>query len=180
QPALESSPGRPPGNSGESTPHAREGRRDSTGRTTRQQMGDAPAVPIAEKRSRPEQPDDLPGNHRRGKSPRLAMPLGERLVAEGWVTPEQVAAALEANGRIGGFLGETMLEMGLVTAAQLGSVLEEIYGIPYVDLAATTIDPGAVALGPEKLARQKLVLPLRLEHDRLVPAMVDPLDHCAA
>src|SRR5947209_8414813 len=73
QPAPESSPGSPPGKAGESTPHAPEGRRESTGRTIQQQLGDAPAVPIEEKRSRPEQPDDLPGNHRRGKSPRLAM-----------------------------------------------------------------------------------------------------------
>src|SRR5207245_8017842 len=114
---------------------------------------------------------------------RLSSPslrFGERLVAAGMATPEQVEAALEVKRRTGGFLGETMLEMGFVTAAQLGSVLEEIYGVAYVDLAATTIDPEAVALVPEKLARQRLFLPLRIEQDRLVTAMVDPLDLCAA
>src|SRR5438552_923036 len=111
-----------------------------------------------------------------GRPSRHSMRLGERLIAAGWVTADQIEAALEVKRRTGSFLGETMLEMGFITAAQLGSVLEEIYGVPYVDLAATVIESEAVALVPEKLARQKLFLPLRLEQDRLVTAMVDPLD----
>jgi type IV pilus assembly protein PilB len=107
---------------------------------------------------------------------RLSLRLGERLIEEGWVSSEQLEAALEVKRRTGGFLGETLLEMGFITAAQLGSVLEEIYGVPYVDLNAATIDPAAVALAPEKLAREKLILPLTLEHERLLTAMVDPLD----
>jgi type IV pilus assembly protein PilB len=106
--------------------------------------------------------------------------IGDRLCAGGWVTLEQLEAALEAKLRTGGFLGETLLEMGFVTAAQLGSVLEQIYDVPYVDLAATSIEPEAVALIPEKLAQQKRILPLRVEADRLVTAMVDPLDLSAA
>jgi type IV pilus assembly protein PilB len=102
--------------------------------------------------------------------------LGERLLAEGWVTPSQLAAALETKQQAGGFLGETLLEMGSISAAQLGAVLAEIYGVPYVDLTTTVIDPAAVALAPERLAQEKLLLPLRIERDCLVTAMVDPLD----
>src|SRR5205809_2133455 len=71
--------------------------------------------------------------------------LGERLLAEGWVTPPQLEAALEAKQRAGGFLGETLLEMGFVSPTQLGAVLADIYGVPYVDLATTVIDSAAVA-----------------------------------
>jgi type IV pilus assembly protein PilB len=113
--------------------------------------------------------------------PRLfGMRLGERLVASGSVTPKQLAEALEAKRHTGGFLGETMLEMGFLTAPQLGAILEEIYGVPYEGLTTSTIDPAVVALVPEKLAQQKLILPLRIEHDRLVTAMADPLDLSAA
>jgi type IV pilus assembly protein PilB len=107
---------------------------------------------------------------------RLSLRLGERLIDEGWVDSEQLEAALEVKRRTGGFLGETLLDLGYISAAQLGSVLEEIYGVPYVDLGSATIDPAAVALVPEKLARQNLILPMRVEQDRLVTVMVDPLD----
>ena len=52
---------------------------------------------------------------------------------------------LEVQRRNGGFLGEILVEMGFITAAQLGRILEEIYGVPYVDLSATRIDPAVVS-----------------------------------
>src|SRR5204862_1635216 len=91
---------------------------------------------------------------------RLKMRLGERLTAEGWVTYEQMEQGLEVQRRSGGFLGEILVDMGFITAAQLGRILEEIYGVPYVDLSATRIDPAIVALIPEKLAQQRRILPL--------------------
>jgi type IV pilus assembly protein PilB len=123
---------------------------------------------------------DLPGSLGAMAPRLLGMRLGERLVAVGSVTPRQLAEALEVKRRTGGFLGETMLEMGFLTAPQLGAILEEIYGVPYEDLSASTVDPAVVALVPEKLAQQKLILPLRIEQDRLVTAMADPLDLSAA
>src|SRR5260370_1253077 len=48
---------------------------------------------------------------------RHSMRLGERLIAAGWVKPDQIEAALEVKRRSGGFLGETMLEMGVITEA---------------------------------------------------------------
>src|SRR5260370_41792786 len=98
--------------------------------------------------------DRLPTADPPGRSSRPALRLGERLAAEGWVTPEQIEAALEVKRRTGGFLGETMLEMGFLTAAQLGAVLAEIYGVAYVDLGATTIEPEAGALVPQEVAGQ--------------------------
>jgi type IV pilus assembly protein PilB len=121
--------------------------------------------------------DRAPGAERRA---RRALRLGERLVADGIVTPGQVEEAVAAKRQSGGFLGETLLGLGHVTPAQLGAVLEQIYDVPYLDLSAVSIDPAAVALVPESLARQKLILPIRIEDERLIVAMVDPLDLCAA
>jgi type IV pilus assembly protein PilB len=47
-------------------------------------------------------------------------------------------------------------------------------GIPYVDLAHAMIDPSAVALIPESLARRYAVVPVGFEGDDLVVAMADP------
>src|SRR5262249_22207008 len=85
-----------------------------------------------------------------------------------------------ANRQSGGFLGETLLGLGHITPAQLGAVLEQVYDVPYLDLSAVSIDPAAVALIPEPLARQELILPIRSEEERLIVAMVHPLDLCAA
>src|SRR2546428_9537509 len=48
--------------------------------------------------------------------------------------------------------------------------------LPLVNLASARIDPKAVKLIPEALARKRRVLPLVLEGDHLVIAMADPLD----
>jgi type IV pilus assembly protein PilB len=102
--------------------------------------------------------------------------LGDRLIAKGWITSQQLEEVLAVQQRTGGFLGEILLSMGLIAVDQLGPVLEEIYRVPYVDLSHTPVDPAAVRLVPSSLAQRRRVLPLRLEGDRLVTAMVDPLD----
>src|ERR1051326_5119545 len=84
-------------------------------------------------------------------SPQQDLRLGERLIVRGWVTADQLEVALELSQRKGGFLGETLLDSGAITTAQLGAVLEEIYDVPYVDLTMTVIDPSAAVLIPEKL-----------------------------
>lgn len=107
---------------------------------------------------------------------RVALRLGERLIEKGWITHAQLEEVLKLQRASGGLLGDILLEMGAVTSAQLGEALEEVYGVPYVQLSNTTIDSAAVQLVPESVAREKKVLPLRVEEDRLVTAMVDPLD----
>ncbi|MES4792260.1 MAG: hypothetical protein C4321_04100, partial [Chloroflexota bacterium] len=134
------------------------------------------AVPVAEEEPPHKGPADPPLVRTSVALRRLTMRLGERIVAEGWITSAQLEAALEVQKRSGGFLGQTLVAMGYVTPAQLGAILEETYGVPYVDLAVTRIDPDTVRLIPEEMARRQLVLPLRVEDDRLVAAMVDPLD----
>ncbi|MCZ7628316.1 MAG: GspE/PulE family protein [Microthrixaceae bacterium] len=47
---------------------------------------------------------------------------------------------------------------------------------PLADLRVESPDPEAVALVPEELAREHLILPLRFEHDRLQVVTADPFD----
>jgi type IV pilus assembly protein PilB len=117
----------------------------------------------------------------RGNPPREAVPavtdrLGERLVARGLVTPEQLQQALELQSRNGTFLGQILVDLGFVGAAAVGGILALEFGVPYVDLLNVRPEPEAVALVPEHLLRETQSVPLRATPNTLELAMVDPLD----
>jgi type IV pilus assembly protein PilB len=73
-------------------------------------------------------------------------------------------------------LGQVLINLGYITARELGRFLSETLGIPYADLSETEISPDAVRLLPEVLIREKLILPVRADEENLWLAMADPLD----
>ncbi|MBC7107060.1 MAG: type II secretion system protein GspE, partial [Firmicutes bacterium] len=105
--------------------------------------------------------------------------LGELLVKAGVLSREQLAAALEKQKQTGLRLGELLIREGLLTEEQLARVLQEQLGVKAADLSRAYIDPRAVRLVPEALARRHGLVPLRVEDDHLVVAMRDPLDYFA-
>ena len=102
--------------------------------------------------------------------------IGQRLVAAGHITEEQLEAALERKRTSGGFLGEVLIEMGLATGKLIGKVLEDATGVPYVDLTEITIDEKALELVSEHYQRRHRVIPIRIDNRRLEVAMSDPLN----
>src|SRR5215475_2613788 len=105
------------------------------------------------------------------------MKLGERLVASGLVTPEQVEAALQAQVLYGRRLGTNLLEAGAIDEEHLGAALAEHLGVPYADDSRfQTADPGVRELVGMTTARRYLAFPLGYEGDELVVALADPGD----
>ncbi|HLV79792.1 MAG TPA: GspE/PulE family protein [Chthonomonadaceae bacterium] len=104
------------------------------------------------------------------------MLLGERLVAGGILTEQQVRQALEVQSRSNSFFGQILVDLGFVSASTIGALLAQSYGVRYVDLLGVQPDPAAVALVPEGVMRDAQVIPLRIDGDRIEVAMVDPLD----
>jgi len=102
--------------------------------------------------------------------------LGERLVQQGLVSQQQISQALEVQKRTGGFLGQTLVDLGFVTAQGVAKFLASEFGVPYVDLLAAPPDPEVVKLVQEQHVRQLRAIPLRLTAGFLEVAMVDPLD----
>src|SRR5689334_20490533 len=82
------------------------------------------------------------------------MLLGERLVADGLLTEQQVRQALEVQTRSESFFGQIVVDLGFVNAATIGQMLAQSFGVRYVDLLAVQPDPIAVALVPEALMRE--------------------------
>ena len=101
--------------------------------------------------------------------------LGELLIGRGLITDEQLEMARHQASQRGRSLGRIVIEMGFVTEGGLVAILAEQLGLDFVDLTEAQIDASAVALVPERTARQHNCIPVRFEEDgRLVLAMADP------
>jgi type IV pilus assembly protein PilB len=102
--------------------------------------------------------------------------LGEMLVDEGLLSPAKLEEALKVQRASGKRLGEVVQEMELVIESQLLDVLAQQLGVPKIDLGQIPPDPEVVGLvDPEVIKRHK-ALPVRLDGNELVVAMVDPLN----
>ena len=101
------------------------------------------------------------------------IPLGQSLLALGLLTPAQLERMLQrVDGKVA--LGEMLVDAGLVSRTDLQTALAHKMGYPLVDLQRFPIDPKALALLPRRLAISHRVLPLMLDHQRLVVAVDRP------
>lgn len=101
--------------------------------------------------------------------------IGEMLVEDGVITPEQLEAALDGQKRDGSKrLGEILVSMGTVKADEIFSALAHKFGMPFVLLRNFYIDIGCLNLVPADIARKHALIPLLLHKDRLVIAIDDP------
>lgn len=117
-------------------------------------------------------------------APRLARrhSLGELMVAEGALTPNQLTRALAHQSLCGALLGEVLVELGFATEQRVLTMLSEQCRVPWIDLSRVEPSPALARLVPETLARRLGVLPIALEGARrqnLIVAIRAParLDH---
>ena len=103
------------------------------------------------------------------------LPLGAILVGTGLITEHELEQALEAQKHRGGRLGTVLVELGLVTTLQIAGAVADQCKLPLVNLDEIGLDPDAVKLLPEQLARRYDALPLQtLPDGALLVAMADP------
>jgi type II secretory ATPase GspE/PulE/Tfp pilus assembly ATPase PilB-like protein len=102
--------------------------------------------------------------------------LGDRLVEEKLITAEQLESALAQQRQKGGKLGDILLKQGLVKAEQLAIVLSIQLNLPLIDLKRHTVQPQALRLIPEEMARKHALIPLDIVNDSLMVVMADPED----
>ncbi len=102
--------------------------------------------------------------------------LGERLLDRGLITERQLDLAMREQRRTGAMLGEILTQLGLVTPQSISSILAEQGGVHFLDLADTDIPAEALALIPEATARRLGALPVGIEGQTLVLAMVNIYD----
>lgn len=106
--------------------------------------------------------------------------LGELLVEVGVITAEQRDRALREQRRLGNRLGEALVSLGFITEEVLAKALSSQLNLQFKELRFATVNPEVIAMVPESLARKHKVLPLDISDGRLTIAMADPLDVFAA
>ncbi len=104
----------------------------------------------------------------------MSAKLGEVLLKEGLITPQQLKEALDYQRAHGGRLGSILVSLGMVQDEAITAVLSRQYGVPAVNLDLFDVDPNAVRLLPEETARKYMVLPLARNGSTMTLAMVDP------
>ena len=102
--------------------------------------------------------------------------IGELLVESGLITEGQLHESLQASKEGRQRLGAVIVHKGYATEMDIAQTLAFQLGIPFVDISKAQVDPEAVGLVPERLAKQHVLMPLTHEHRVLRVAMADPLN----
>ncbi|MBW7473844.1 Flp pilus assembly complex ATPase component TadA [Paenibacillus oenotherae] len=105
--------------------------------------------------------------------------IGDLLIEAGLLTQEQLNTALEEQKTLKKRLGDLLVLKNYVTEQQIIETLEIQLGVSYVQINHLEMDPKIIALIPQKLAERQKVLPIRIEGNKLIVAMNDPLDYFA-
>jgi type IV pilus assembly protein PilB len=104
------------------------------------------------------------------------MKIGRILVNAGLIDEKQLEIALAEQAKTGAKLGATLAELGFASEEAVSRALANQSGVDHVDADREEIDPAALALVPEAIARRLNALPLRREGKALRVAMSDPTD----
>jgi len=102
--------------------------------------------------------------------------IGNALVEGAFINREQLISAEEISRNTGKRLGEVLIERGLISPETLATVLSFLFNVPVVELRQLPVQPEALHLIPEDIAREHNILPLAAEGNTLRVAMEDPQD----
>jgi type IV pilus assembly protein PilB len=104
---------------------------------------------------------------------------GEILVKRGLLSAEQLQRALKAQRQERWSLEGALINLKMLSEADLVDALSAHYGIPIFDLQTTAIDQTAIALVPYCLAAKHGVMPLTSKQGALTIAISEPADIAA-
>lgn len=104
--------------------------------------------------------------------------IGEIFVRMKLITPEQLQQALEKQQQVKGqaALGDTLVNMGLITEQDKIRCLGEQWGVPFCDLKETAVEQDAVKVVSQDIARRLKVIPVSKANGKISLAMLNPLD----
>jgi type II secretory ATPase GspE/PulE/Tfp pilus assembly ATPase PilB-like protein len=102
--------------------------------------------------------------------------LGESLVEAGLISPAQLDEALKRRTSTGERIGEALVGLGYISERDLLRTLALDADIPFLEARELVVDPMVVALVPAPVARSQHVVPLRFEARALLVAMGNPFD----
>jgi type IV pilus assembly protein PilB len=106
--------------------------------------------------------------------------LGDLLIEGGLIDEAQLEKALARQGESGGRLGEVLVGMGFLDARALADALAAVLGLEVLNLRRENVEPAALALVSEEVARTQLAIPVRFEGNYLQIAVAEPSEDVRA
>ncbi len=104
----------------------------------------------------------------------MSAKLGEILVRENLVTPQQLREALDYQRTSGGRLGSNLVKLGIISDDVITAVLSRQYGVPSINLDLFHIEEDVIKLISQEVALKYMVLPVSRNGSTLTLAMADP------
>jgi len=104
----------------------------------------------------------------------MSAKLGEILVRENLVTPQQLREALDYQRSSGGRLGSNLVKLGMISDDVITAVLSRQYGVPSINLDLFQIDDDVIRLISQEVALKYTILPISKVGATLTLAMADP------
>src|ERR671919_245937 len=104
----------------------------------------------------------------------MAVRIGELLLKEKRITPEQLQEALNYQRQHGGKLGFNLVKLGYVRDDEITALLSKQYGVPSIALGQFEIDAAVIKLVPAETAQKYQIVPLSRSGATLTIAMTDP------
>jgi general secretion pathway protein E/type IV pilus assembly protein PilB len=102
--------------------------------------------------------------------------MGDKLVAMGIITPDQLNVALQEQKITGKMIGEVLVGLGFIDEETLSVVLAESAGFDVFDPMHTIVDGDTLALIKKEIAQKYHILPISIVDGQLFVAMSDPYD----
>ena len=102
--------------------------------------------------------------------------LGEILVDQGLLTPDQLAEALAEKKRTGELLGQILIRKGAISETDIARAQAIQFSVPYLPAAAYDINPDVASLFPLDFLQKNQFAPVDVFGKVLVVAVGMPLD----
>src|SRR5262249_46432631 len=100
--------------------------------------------------------------------------IGELLLKEKRITPDQLQQALNHQKASEGKLGFNLVKLGCVQDEEITALRSKQYGVPSINLAQFDLPPAVIKLIPADTAQKYQIVPLSRSGATLTIAMTDP------
>jgi type IV pilus assembly protein PilB len=100
--------------------------------------------------------------------------LGELLVHDQIISPEQLQKAQLEAQKSGGRLGSMLVKAGAIQEEDLTQFLAKQYGVPAINLEEFELEPEVIALVPRDVAQRHRTIPVNRVGSSLIVATNDP------
>src|SRR5690242_1875660 len=104
----------------------------------------------------------------------MSQRLGDLLVKEKVITPEQLEQATKVQKDTNCRLGSALVKLGFLSEEDVNNFLSRQYGVPAINLSYFEVDPAVIKLIPQDTAVRYQIVPLSRVGSTLTIAMIDP------